>query len=111
MSRAGVNFGTKIEVSITIRIEPRTNHCAQRNRRFGSGNHSSSFLTKIVTNTIGKINTRYQGAPQRSNKCRNVPKNDRPNIPAANKAAKVTLRPRQARQNQENPEKMFTRCD
>jgi hypothetical protein len=26
-------------------------------------------------------------------------------------AAKVTLRPRHARQNQENPEKMFTRFD
>jgi hypothetical protein len=104
-------FGAKIPVSITMAIEPSTSQRAHRILSSGSGNHSSSFRDSTATNAIGKRNNKYHGAPHRSNKCLNQPSTDKPSIPVANKTANVTLRPRQARQNQENPEKMFTRAD
>lgn len=101
-------FGANLADRTTITIEPKISHRAQRTRSAGSGSHSVSLRARIATRKNGSSNHRYHGAPHRLSTCRNQPTTESPSIPLANKAAKVTLFPRQARQNQENPERGFT---
>jgi len=99
----------KIEESIMIAMEPKISQRAHRILSSGSGSHCSSFRANAVTTTKGTINNRYHGAPHPAKTCLTQPRIERPSIPAANSAAKVTLRPLHARQNHETPENKFTR--
>lgn len=92
----------------TTMIEPKTNHRDQLRRRSGSGSQSTSFRARIVTSRIGPKNQTYHGAPQWLKRWRKELSTETPTIPSAKSAAKVTLRPRQARQNQLSPENGFT---
>jgi hypothetical protein len=94
--------------SITTRIELKTNQRAHLILNSGSGSHSSSFRDKAVTKSIGKSNSMYHGAPQRSSICLTPPSTENPNMLVAKSVANVTLRPRNARHSQAKPGKMFT---